>query len=103
MLVVLADQMGVDVGEMYKGAMGPSVVQVLLFMAFVLLVSIFQAGTMQFWFPAGKPEARTLRGWALLFGAACVYGAVVFDHRAGHRSSRASPPGTVVPWVLGGG
>ena len=69
-LVVLADQMGVDVGEMYKGAMGPSVVQVLLFMAFVLLVSIIRPGDV----PALPPEARTIRGWALL--KRCIRGMV---------------------------
>ena len=62
-LVVLADQMGVDVGEMYKGAMGPSVVQVLLFMAFVLLVSIFRPDHVA----AMRTAARALRGWALLW------------------------------------
>lgn len=69
-LVVLADQMGVDVGEMYKGAMGPSVVQVLLFMAFVFAVSIFRPDDV----PALPLEARTLRGWAL--ARRCIRGMV---------------------------
>src|SRR5688572_27141358 len=34
-LVILADQLGKAVGDMYRGAMGASVVQVLLFMAWV--------------------------------------------------------------------
>ena len=42
-LVVLADQLGQPVGEMYKGAMGASAVQVLLFMAWVFILSHRQA------------------------------------------------------------
>ena len=34
-LVVLADQLGRSVGDMYKGAFGPSIVQVLIFMLFI--------------------------------------------------------------------
>ena len=36
-LVVLADQLGRSVGDMYAGALGPSLLQVLLFCAWVLL------------------------------------------------------------------
>jgi len=61
-LVILADQLGKSVGDMYRGAMGASAVQVLLFMAWVLLLSILRP---QF-VPALPPEARTLRGWALV-------------------------------------
>jgi tripartite ATP-independent transporter DctM subunit len=69
-LVVLADQMGVDVGQMYLGAMGPSLVQVLLFMAWVLIVSILYPNEV----PALPPEARTLRGWPLI--KRCIKGMV---------------------------
>jgi tripartite ATP-independent transporter DctM subunit len=69
-LVVLADQMGVDVGEMYKGALGPSIVQVLLFMAWVLLLSFLRPQHM----PPLPPEARTLRGWTL--AKRCIRGMV---------------------------
>ena len=69
-LVVLADQMGVDVGEMYKGAMGPSVVQVLLFMAWVLVLSVIRPQDV----PALPAEARILRGWPLFWR--CVRGMV---------------------------
>jgi len=65
-LVVLADQMGVDVGEMYKGAMGPSLLQVLLFMAFVFVVSIVRPDHV----PPLPREARTLHGRALLWRCA---------------------------------
>ena len=61
-LVILADQLGKPVGEMYKGAMGASVVQVLLFMAWVLILSLVKPD----YVPALPLEARTLRGWALV-------------------------------------
>jgi len=60
-LVVLADQLGRSVGDLYKGALGPSIVQVLLFLAFIALVSIFRPQLV----PPLPPEARTLHGWAL--------------------------------------
>jgi tripartite ATP-independent transporter DctM subunit len=60
-LIVLASQLGVPVGDMYLGAFGPSVMQVLLFIAFIFCVAMFQPHKV----PALPPEARTLRGWAL--------------------------------------
>ena len=60
-LVVLADQLGRSVGDMYKGAIGPSIVQVLIFLAFIALVALFRPKLV----PALPPEARTLHGWAL--------------------------------------
>jgi len=69
-LVVLADQLGKSVGDMYRGAMGASVVQVLLFMAWVFILSIARPQFM----PALPPEARTLRGWDLAWR--CIHGMV---------------------------
>ncbi len=60
-LIVLAFQLGVPVGDMYIGAIGPSILQVLLFAGFILLVSIFQPHKV----PALPPEARNLSGRAL--------------------------------------
>ena len=60
-LIVLADQLGVPVGEMYLGAIGPSLLQVALFTLFIFLVATFQPWKV----PALPPEARTLHGWAL--------------------------------------
>src|SRR5690242_21136023 len=60
-LVVLADQLGRSVGDMYAGALGPSLLQVLLFCGWVLFVSIMWPETV----PALPKEARTLQGWAL--------------------------------------
>lgn len=61
-LVVLADQLGRSVGDMYAGAIGPSILQVVLFMLFVLAVSIVRPHAM----PPLPPEARTMSGWRLI-------------------------------------
>jgi tripartite ATP-independent transporter DctM subunit len=61
-LIVLADQLGRSVGDMYAGAIGPSIVQVLLFCAFVAVISIIKPALL----PALPPEARSLRGRALV-------------------------------------
>jgi tripartite ATP-independent transporter DctM subunit len=60
-LVVLADQLGRSVGDMYAGAIGPSIIQVALFCLWVLVVSIIWPKDV----PALPIEARTLHGWAL--------------------------------------
>jgi tripartite ATP-independent transporter DctM subunit len=60
-LIVLADQLGVSVGDMYLGAIGPSILQVGLFLAFVLALAVFQPYRV----PPLPKEARTLHGWAL--------------------------------------
>ncbi len=39
-LIVLGDQLGRSVGDMYAGAIGPSVLQILLFLAFIAVVSV---------------------------------------------------------------
>jgi tripartite ATP-independent transporter DctM subunit len=60
-LVVLADQLGRSVGDMYAGAIGPSIIQVALFCGWVLIVSIIWPKDV----PPLPVEARTLHGWAL--------------------------------------
>jgi len=69
-LIVLADQLGRSVGDMYAGAIGPSLVQVALFCAFVALVSICRPTDV----PALPAEARTLRSWPLI--VKCLWGMV---------------------------
>ena len=69
-LIVLADQLGRSPGDMYIGATGASIVQVLLFAGWVLILSIVRPH----YVPALPPEARTLRGWALVWK--CVQGMV---------------------------
>jgi tripartite ATP-independent transporter DctM subunit len=61
-LVILADQLGRSVGDMYKGAIGPSILQTLLFLLFIFVVSIVKPHKM----PPLPKEARTLRGWPLI-------------------------------------
>ena len=60
-LVVLADQLGKSVGDMYAGAIGASIVQVLLFCGYVAVLSIVKPNAM----PALPREHLTLRGWPL--------------------------------------
>ena len=60
-LIVLADQLGKSVGEMYLGAVGPSIAQILIFVAFIFVMSLLRPQSM----PPLPPEARTLRGWKL--------------------------------------
>ena len=60
-LIVLADQLQKSPGEMYIGATGASIVQVLLFMGWVFILSIIRPQDV----PALPPEARTLQGWPL--------------------------------------
>src|SRR5262245_12326698 len=60
-LIVLADQLGKSVGDMYLGAWGPSLLQIALFALYTFLLSIIKPE----WVPAVPKEARTLTGWAL--------------------------------------
>ena len=55
-LIVLADQLGRSVGDMYKGAMLPGLVLTGFYIGYVFLVSILRPA----WVPALPPEARTL-------------------------------------------
>jgi tripartite ATP-independent transporter DctM subunit len=60
-LIVLGDQLGRSVGDMYAGAIGPSFLQILLFLLFIAGVSYFQPHKV----PPLPPEALAPRGWAL--------------------------------------
>ena len=55
-LIVLADQLGRSVGDMYKGAIIPGLVLTGLYVGYILLVSILRPQ----WVPALPIEARTL-------------------------------------------
>ena len=69
-LVVLADQLGRSVGDMYAGSIGPSLIQIALFCIWVFILSIIRPQDV----PALPMEARTLRGWALFWK--CMRGIV---------------------------
>ena len=60
-LVVMADQLGRSVGDMYKGAWGPSILQVLLFALYTFILSRVKPEHV----PGVPLEARTMSGWAL--------------------------------------
>src|SRR5438067_364189 len=60
-LIVLADQMGASVGDLYEGALIPGLSLAALYAVYVFGVSIVSPGAA----PGCPPEARTLRGSAL--------------------------------------
>jgi len=65
-LILLGDQLGKSVGDMYAGAIGPSMLQVALFILFIALVAIFQPHRV----PPLPPEALGPRGWPLYWRVA---------------------------------
>ncbi len=71
-LIVLGDQLGQSVGDMYAGAIGPSFLQIALFMAFIAIVSIVAPQKV----PPLPPEALAPRDWREA-GAMGVVGAIV--------------------------
>ena len=60
-LIVLADQLGKSVGDMYLGAWGPSIFQVILFAGYTFVLGLIKPSHV----PPVPKEARTLTGWAL--------------------------------------
>jgi tripartite ATP-independent transporter DctM subunit len=61
-LIVLADQMGTSVGDMYEGALYPGLSLAAAYAVWVLIISIFKPEAA----PACPPEMRTLRGGKLV-------------------------------------
>ncbi len=61
-LIIMADQLGRSVGDMYAGAFVPGIVLSILYAGYVLIVTIVKPE----YAPALPPEARTLRGTKLL-------------------------------------
>ena len=60
-LVVMADQLGKSVGDMYKGAWGPSILQILLFVVYTFVLTRLKPNDL----PGIPKEARTMTGWKL--------------------------------------
>jgi GntP family gluconate:H+ symporter len=56
-LIILADQLGRSVGEMYKGAFIPGFALTALYICYVVLLTFIRPH----WVPALPPEARTIR------------------------------------------
>ncbi|MCA0327112.1 MAG: TRAP transporter large permease subunit [Proteobacteria bacterium] len=62
-LIIMADQLGRSVGDMYAGAFIPGIVLSMLYAGYVMLLTIFRPDAA----PALPPEARTLHGWNLFW------------------------------------
>jgi tripartite ATP-independent transporter DctM subunit len=60
-LIILADQLGTPVSDMYLGATGPSFLQVLIFLLYIGALALLKPHLM----PPLPPEARIDRGWPL--------------------------------------
>jgi tripartite ATP-independent transporter DctM subunit len=60
-LIVLADQLGKSVGDMYLGAWGPSLLQIAMFAGYTFVLGIFKPDHV----PPVPKDARTLTGWPL--------------------------------------
>ena len=56
-LIILADQLGRSVGDMYKGAFVPGFVLTAFYVLFIVGIAIFKPS----WVPALPPSARTIR------------------------------------------
>lgn len=56
-LIVLADQLGRSVGDMYKGAFAPGLLLTAFYAGYVVLLAFFKPS----WVPALPPEARAIR------------------------------------------
>ena len=61
-LVVLADQLGISVGDLFKGALVPGLMLAGMYALFAVGVAIVRPSAM----PALPPEARTIHGWRLV-------------------------------------
>ncbi|EBU8131872.1 C4-dicarboxylate ABC transporter, partial [Salmonella enterica subsp. enterica serovar Java] len=103
-LIVLADQLGRSVGDMYKGALIPGLVLTGLYMLYVLIMSIVRPKSM----PALPLEARTLGSGvtslivALVIWAALAYGAHVWltPTQGPNADILGATAGTVVIYIL---
>ena len=64
-LIIMADQLGKSVGDMYQGAFIPAIALTCLYVGYVILIAIFKPS----WVPALPREARTLHGIKLFMRA----------------------------------
>ena len=89
MLIVLADQLGRSVGDMYAGAIVPGLILVGVYMTYILLVSLIRPK----WVPALPIEERTLgSGLASLLVALAVMTAIGYAaHISGTNRSGPTP------------
>ncbi len=66
-LIVLADQLGRSVGDMYLGAWGPSLLQIALFALYTWALTLVRPNAL-------PPVPRTLHGWPLF--VKCMWGII---------------------------
>ncbi len=71
-LIVLADQLGRSVGDMYQGAIIPGLILTGMYLGYICMIAIFQPHKV----PALPPEARTLGGGVTSLLVALAGGAV---------------------------
>jgi tripartite ATP-independent transporter DctM subunit len=67
-LIILADQLGISVGDLYRGALTPSLMLAASYLVFVFLVTLFRPAMA----PALPASARTLQGKALWLKASAA-------------------------------
>jgi TRAP-type mannitol/chloroaromatic compound transport system permease large subunit len=112
-LIVMADQLGRSVGDMYKGAFIPGFALTGLYLAYVVGVTLIKPQ----WAPALPPEARTirepngdsgLRSLGTLFGVVLISSIVLarnysalLSWRAGHEVIAAADETIVVAMTFG--
>ncbi len=60
-LIIMADQLGKSVGDMYEGAIIPGLILTSLYVGYVIILTLIKPNAA----PALPPEARTLRGFKL--------------------------------------
>jgi TRAP-type mannitol/chloroaromatic compound transport system permease large subunit len=64
-LIIMADQLGRSVGDMYQGALIPGLVLTAFYVGYVALVAVFKPR----WAPALPPEARSCAAATAAAGA----------------------------------
>ena len=103
-LIVLADQLGRSVGDMYKGALIPGMILTGIYLGYVLVMSILRPNSM----PALPKEARTLGSGVtslvvmLALGVGIFYGAenwVLHDH-GGNAGILAAAMAVIVVYLI---
>ncbi|MEY3640184.1 MAG: hypothetical protein RIR68_3317, partial [Pseudomonadota bacterium] len=92
-LVVMADQLGRSVGDMYKGAWGPSIMQVGIFALYTFALGIFKPH----YVPGIPKEARTMDGFHLWMK--CLRGIIPSAFLIFAVLGSLPPPPKQVPWV----
>jgi TRAP-type mannitol/chloroaromatic compound transport system permease large subunit len=86
-LIVLADQLGKSVGDLYKGAFIPGFVLTAMYVGYILVLSFIRPQ----WVPALPPEARTIREKDGSSGLPSLLALVVFSTLAALFFAKSRP------------